>query len=113
MILRRLPRSRAGAVVSTEFFSGAMRLPIHALQPILIKALGQEEDAWYRSTVVDFQVHKELVVSLPTAKDRLGWEPPMVPDGGSVDDADDDMTDSQFARGTELEVQISFPDGLR
>jgi hypothetical protein len=88
-----------------------MRLPIQALQAILIKPLGQEEEAWFRSTIVDFQVHRELVVSLPSPKDRLDWKPTPKTEEGAGED--EELTDTLFSRGTQLEVQISFPDGIR
>lgn len=88
-----------------------MRLPIQARQAILIKPLGQNEEAWFRSTIVDFQVHRELVVSLPTPKDRLGSS--AFSSTSEEDAEEEELTDSLFSHGTELEVQISFPDGIR
>jgi hypothetical protein len=90
-----------------------MRLPIQAMQAILIKPLGHEEEPWFRSSIVDFRPEQELVVVLPSPRDRLDRPPPKPTEGAGTTEEEDELTDTLFSRGTELEVQISFPDGIR
>ncbi|MEX2584119.1 MAG: PilZ domain-containing protein [Gemmatimonadota bacterium] len=114
-----------------------MRLPIQSMQAVLVKPLGGEQESWFRSLIVDFVPDKELVIVLPSADDRLTDEddaeaelgeadgekgeaaaPTEEPEtaaveiGDVVDDELDD-TDLLFGRGTKIEVEISFPDGIR
>ncbi|MEX2570347.1 MAG: PilZ domain-containing protein [Gemmatimonadota bacterium] len=49
-----------------------MRLPIQSMQAVLIKPEASDEDAWYRSVIVDFTPDKELIVVMPQRQDRLG-----------------------------------------
>lgn len=94
-----------------------MRLPIHSMQAIRVRPIkdGVEEE-WYRSVVIDFQTDEELVVLLPDDKDKGDGEDkdakPAAEKEETVGD-EDFLPDPIFDRGTRIEVEISFPDGIR
>lgn len=113
-----------------------MRLPIHSMQAIRIRpAKGDADEAWYRSVVIDFSPDEELVVLLPDEKDLAkneGGEEEETENGQAEDaedsaasgedspggsqaagDEDDFIPDPIFERGDQIEVEISFPDGIR
>lgn len=97
------------------------------MQAIRVRPIKDDdpEEEWYRSVVIDFETDQELVMLLPDEKDlekgngeeeeegdeeEAKEEKPPEPD---VVGDDDFLPEPIFDRGTRLEVEIPFPDGLR
>ena len=70
-----------------------------------------------RSVIVDFDVGRELVILVPRpGKPDPGAEPTAeeTPDPAKVPDLDEELLDDPpYGKGTRLEVEIAFPDGIR
>lgn len=106
-----------------------MRLPIQSMQSVRLRARQPESAPWYRSVIVDFEEGQELVLILPTKKDlekpaseeeeageaaaeeTAQVEPEAQPPRPAGDD--DELEPEIFNKGTGIEVEISFPDGIR
>lgn len=97
-----------------------MRLPIQSMQSVRLRATREPDSPWYRSVIVDFDEGQELVLLLPSAKDRekaVDHDPaalePAAREEPPVGDDEDLVETAVFDRGSRLEVEISFPDGIR
>src|SRR5687768_2331235 len=106
-----------------------MRLPIQPMQGALIKPAASGEDGWYRSAVTDFTPDESLVLLLPSPGDLVKpLPPPDSPEAEEVAEAEAEAPedvivdgkekpfiplDRLFAKGTAINVEISFADGIR
>ena len=99
-----------------------MRLPINAMQSVRLRSLQADTEQWYRSVIIDFEEEQELVLILPGKKDledARGQTPGDVEVEEQDEKAKEVGDDSEFLepppfdRGARLEVEVSFPDGIR
>lgn len=96
-----------------------MRLPIQSMHAVLLRRARAGDDAWLRSVVVDFVPEAELIVRLPELP--AGRDSQMEGDARADRKPADEEKDDEiinpaaalFPRGTLVEVELSFPDGLR
>lgn len=95
-----------------------MRLPIQSMQAVRLRPVPSDSDAWHRSVIVDFTPDEELILVVPEDKDLVD-EKGDAPDEEAEAEApavvgdDDVLPPPLFDRGTKIEVEISFPDGIR
>jgi c-di-GMP-binding flagellar brake protein YcgR len=98
-----------------------MRLPIQSMQAIRICDPGSGQ--WFRSVIVDYEPDQELVVLLPSEKDRdLDADTTPIrasqPDGeGSEGEPgssrEDFLEPPTFNKGASVQVEVSLADGIR
>lgn len=88
------------------------------MHAVLVRVQGADEESWLRSVIVDFDTGRELVILLPKtgiAESEPAAKPPP-PSGevpSAIGDEDDFLDEPLFGKGTKLEVEIAFPDGIR
>lgn len=95
------------------------------MQAVRIRPKVGDSESWYRSVIVDFQTDDELVLVMPGSKDIVTEDEEdgegdaddelEAEEGGpmTVGDEDEIIPESIFDKGTAIEVEISFPDGIR
>lgn len=98
-----------------------MRLPIQSMQAIRICEPGKGQ--WFRSVIVDYEVDQELVILLPSEKDReidadtVPVRPPQTgaetQEGAGGKPGDDFLEPPTFNKGAPIQVEVSLADGIR
>lgn len=92
------------------------------MQAVRLRSLQADTEQWYRSVIVDFEQEQELVLILPGKKDledaqgqTPGEAEPAQQDEKPKDVGDDSefLEPPPFDRGSRVEVEVSFPDGIR
>lgn len=103
-----------------------MRLPIQSMQAVRI--CDPNKGQWFRSVIVDYEPDQEIVILLPTEKDRdviadmtptqssrqpggRGENPPSGTSSGTSDD--DFLEPPPFNKGAPIRVEVSLTDGIR
>lgn len=99
-----------------------MDLPLRAMQTAFVRRCGPSEGPWHRSRIVDFTVDLEVVLLLPDLA-ALAGPPPAGPDSALApgdhdltmagDEEDAPAAELIYTPGTEIEIEIAFPNGLR
>lgn len=98
-----------------------MRLPIQSMQAVRICEPGTGQ--WFRSVIVDYEPDQELVILLPSEKDReidadttpiRSARGPGEGSPGAAGSVRDDLVDPPaFDKGASIQVEVSLADGIR